>query len=559
MTMAWKKGDFIQDGKYEIDRILGRGGYGHVYLAHERSGRNVAIKTLHDHLRENQDCEKFEQDFMNEVRRLAQFSHLPFIVSIYDVIKEGDVWGIVMEYVDGKNLDHSGIIPEDLALLYIQQISSALSNIHENGLLHRDIKPSNILVRTKTNEAVLVDFGIAREFTSKIIQTQTPLWTPFYAAPEQYIEKVERSASSDIYSLAATLYKILTGKEPESAPSRMVGCILKTPKQINPNISNVVESAILKGLELQASDRPQTIKAWLEIMRLKLISPSEYKTIQPNINLKNAEESITEVKEKRRIQRRVKFFIEELSSTYSQSRRQAIQELGRLGEKASSAVPSLIRIIENVDDTLFDEVGIVLSKIVSTSVIPLSLLLNHEKVEVRRKAASTLEQIGAEALAATPQIIKALEDIDSEVRQYAIKTIGKIGLPAKDAIPSLIRIIKEENSIRVNPFILSELGTDAVLALETLGVEAQSAIPVILETLRDIKGSFHSLSLLSALEAIGYDINMINFYYINDGITRNGQEHLSFQREARLNLELEAQRVGANMISLPYHQISVSI
>ena len=557
--MAWKKGDFIQDGKYEIDYILGRGGYGSVYLASERSGRTVAIKTLHDHLRENKDCEKFEQDFMNEVRRLAQFSHLPFIVSIYDVIKEGDTWGIVMEYVDGKNLDHSGIIPEDSALLYIQQVSSSLSNIHENGLLHRDIKPSNILVRTKTNEAVLVDFGIAREFTSKIIQTQTPLWTPFYAAPEQYIEKAERSAASDIYSLAATLYKILTGKEPESAPSRMVGCILKTPKQIKPHINNAVEAAILKGLELQAGDRPQTIKEWLEIMGLNLISPSEYETIQPNIYLKNAEKSTTEVKEKHRINSRVKFFIKELSSTYSQSRRQAIQELGRLGEKASLAVPSLIKIIENVDDTLFDEVGIVLSKIVSTSVIPLSLLLNHDKVEVRRKAASTLEQIGVEASAATPQIVKALEDRDHEVRHYAAKTIGKIGLPAKNAIPLLVKIIKEENRIRVDPFPLSELGTDAVLALGMIGVEAQSAIPVILETLRDIKGSFHSLSLLSALEAIGYDINTINFYYIDDGITRNGNEHLSFQRESRLNLELEAQRVGTNIISLPHHPISVSI
>ena len=557
--MAWKKGDFIQDGKYEIDYILGRGGYGPVYLASERSGRNVAIKTLHDHLRENKDCEKFEQDFMNEVRRLAQFSHLPFIVSIYDVIKEGDTWGIVMEYVDGKNLDHSGIIPEDSALLYIQQVSSSLSNIHENGLLHRDIKPSNILVRTKTNEAVLVDFGIAREFTSKIIQTQTPLWTPFYAAPEQYIEKAERSAASDIYSLAATLYKILTGKEPESAPSRMVGCILKTPKQIKPHINNAVEAAILKGLELQACARPQTIKEWLEIMGLKLISLSEHETIQPNIYLENAKKSTTEVKEKHRINSRVKFFIGELSSTYSQSRRQAIQELGRLGEKASLAVPSLIRIIENVDDTLFDEVGIVLSKIVSTSVIPLSLLLNHDKVEVRRKAASTLEQIGVEASAATPQIVKALEDRDHEVRQYAAKTIGKIGLPAKNAIPSLIKIIREENSIRVDPFPLSKLGTEAVLALEIMGVEAQSAIPVILEILRDIKGSFHTLSLLSALEEIGYDINTINFYYINDGITRNGNEHLFFQREARLNLELEAQRVGANIISLPHHPISVSI
>ena len=79
---------------------------------------------------------------MNEARRLAGFSHLPFIVSIYEVIKEEDIWGIVMEYIDGKDPYYLGIISEELALLYIQQISSALSEVHEKGLLHRDIKPS---------------------------------------------------------------------------------------------------------------------------------------------------------------------------------------------------------------------------------------------------------------------------------------------------------------------------------------------------------------------------------------------------------------------------------
>ncbi|OYQ66310.1 hypothetical protein B9G53_04820 [Pseudanabaena sp. SR411] len=374
--MAWQEGQLIQEGKYEIKKKLGQGGYGTVYLARDDyKAKNVAIKTLHEHLRENEDYERFEQDFMNEARRLAGFSHLPFIVSIYEVIKEEDIWGIVMEYVDGKNLDLLGIISEELALLYIQQISSALSEVHEKGLLHRDIKPSNILVRNETNEAILVDFGIAREFTAKIIQTQTPLWTPFYASPEQYNERTERSASSDIYSLAATLYKILTGKDPEAAPSRMCGCELKSPKQLNPNISDVVEAGILQGLELQADNRPQSIKEWLEIMELKIITPSEYKISQNTINLKKAEESIAESEERKRIEGRVKFYISELYAPEPSSRHRAIQELGLLGESASSSVPHLIKIIQNVDDTFCHDVEIALSKIGASSVIPLTQLL----------------------------------------------------------------------------------------------------------------------------------------------------------------------------------------
>lgn len=369
--MAWQEGKLIKEGKYEIKQKLGQGGYGTVYLAIDRSGRDVAIKTLHDHLREHEDYERFEQDFMNEARRLAEFSRLPFIVSIYEVIKEENTWGIVMEYIDGKNLNHLGIISEELALLYIQQISSALSNVHEKGLLHRDIKPSNILVRNETNEAILVDFGIAREFTSKAIQTQTPLYTPFYASPEQYIEKAERSASSDIYSLAATLYKILTGKEPESATSRLCGCVLKTPKQINPNIGHIVEVGILKGLELQASNRPQSIQEWLEMMELKLITHSEYKIVPSPLSLGNNEELISERQERDRIERRVKFYIAELSPPEYQGRYRAIQELEILGEKASPAVPYLIEIMKNQDDDLCSQVGIVLSKIGFASVMPL--------------------------------------------------------------------------------------------------------------------------------------------------------------------------------------------
>jgi serine/threonine protein kinase len=538
-TMAWQEGQLIKEGKYEIKKKLGHGGQGTIYLARDRSERYVAIKTLHEHMIEDEDYERFEQDFMNEARRLAEFSHLPFIVSIYEVIKEGDIWGIVMEYVDGKNLEHLGIISEKLALLYIQQISSALSEVHEKGLLHRDIKPSNILVRTETNEAILVDFGIAREFTAKIIQTQTPLLTPFYASPEQYNLRAERSASSDIYSLAATLYKILTGKEPESAPSRMCGCELKSPKQINPNISDAVEIGILKGLELQANNRPQSIKEWLEIMELKIITLSEYEISLSPLSLGKREESIAIEEQKSRIERRVQGYIADLSAPEKYFREVAIRELGSLSEYASSAVPYLIKIMENTDDVLLRNIGYVLKKIGTASVIPLSRLLKHEKVEIRIEVAKTLAGIGVEASTATSQIILAIEDSENKVVWYAIVAVGIIGVPAKDAIPILIkRLSHTEIGIRAY----------AVWALGRMREYAQIAIPEIVKMLHDGKNNERvRLAALEALEVLGYDITKIHFKQSN-GRRRNAKTYAEIQRR-----KLNNNNLGGRILLIPFN------
>ncbi len=532
--MAWQKGQLIKEGKYEIKRKLGQGGYGTVYLARDdHKARYVAIKTLHEHLRENEDYDRFEQDFMNEARRLAGFSHLPFIVSIYEVIKEGDTWGIVMEYVDGKNLDNIGIISEELAIVYIQQISSALSEVHEKGLLHRDIKPSNILVRNETNEAILVDFGIAREFTAKIIQTQTPLWTPFYASPEQYNERTERSASSDIYSLAATLYKILTCKEPEAAPSRMCGCELKSPKQLNPNISDVIEAGILKGLELQANNRPQSIKEWLEIMELKIITPSEYGDLRDTLNLKNTEESINKEQKEYRIERRVEFYIMELTDLENEFRYKAILELSRLKQKALPAVPCLIEIMGNINDPLSSQSHIehILSEIGAASVIPLSQLLSHNKIAVRRRSSRTLARIGKESSAVIPQLIVAMEDSDNEVVWYSVFAIGKIGKPAKDAISILIkRLNNVEAGIRAY----------AVYALGRMGIYAQASTSEIIKMLNKETNENVILAALEAIEALGHNITTMYFEH-NSVKKRNAKKYVTIQRK-KLSKEFARKR-----------------
>jgi len=267
--MAWKLGQQLQDGKYTIEKKLGHGGFGITYLAKDKKDNSFVIKTLlKEPEADSDDFDKFLQDFINEAIKLAKCSHHPHIVKVYECIKEGDIWGMVMEYIEGEELGNLGILSEFQALEYIQQIGEALTVVHQNGLLHRDVTPKNILVRNNKSEAVLIDFGIAREFSPNLTQTHTAYKTAFYAPIEQYNERAKRGAFTDVYALAATLYKVLTGKEPESAISRMMGEPLAPPNKLNPNISDRVHKAILKGLELQSENRPQSVQEWLCILKI---------------------------------------------------------------------------------------------------------------------------------------------------------------------------------------------------------------------------------------------------------------------------------------------------
>ncbi|AFZ27743.1 protein kinase family protein [Cylindrospermum stagnale PCC 7417] len=269
--MAWLSGQRLQDGKYTIERKLGQGGFGITYLARDKNGNPFVIKTLKDTDIDNDDFDKRQQDFVNEALRLAKCSH-PHIVKVYNCINEGGLLGMVMEYIEGEELGSLGNVPESQALGYIRQIGEALTVVHQNGLLHRDVTPKNILVRSNKSEAVLIDFGISREFAPNVTQTHTAFFTPFYAPPEQYNPRAKRGPFMDVYSLAATLYKLLTGSEPESAVSRAIGCQLAEPKKLNSSISNRINKAILKGMELQPDNRPQSVQEWLELLKVPKIT-----------------------------------------------------------------------------------------------------------------------------------------------------------------------------------------------------------------------------------------------------------------------------------------------
>jgi len=159
------------------------------------------------------------QDFLNEALRLAKCSH-PHIVAVNKLIEVEDLPCIVMEYIPGQDLASQGLVEEQEALTYINQIGSALTRVHQENLLHRDVKPQNILIHYHGKKAILIDFGIAREYSPNRPITRTAFNSDGYTPIEQYEIKGEQDAYTDVHALAGTLYFILTGTVPEKAPKR---------------------------------------------------------------------------------------------------------------------------------------------------------------------------------------------------------------------------------------------------------------------------------------------------------------------------------------------------
>ncbi|MDQ2910444.1 MAG: protein kinase [Actinomycetota bacterium] len=202
-------------GRYELEELVGTGGMSSVYRAHDRLlERQVALKVLHEQL--TADGEHVER-FRREARAVAQLSH-PNIVTVIDRGEQDDRQYIVFEYVDGENLkallEREGPLPERQAIGLALQIARALGFAHGQGLVHRDVKPQNVLLNDG-GQAKVTDFGIARSLDvhSGLTQTGTVMGTSDYIAPEQ-ARGSRVDAQSDIYSLGAVLYELLTCEVP---------------------------------------------------------------------------------------------------------------------------------------------------------------------------------------------------------------------------------------------------------------------------------------------------------------------------------------------------------
>lgn len=265
--MELKQGATLQGGKYTIKRMLGQGGFGITYLGIQTGlGRQVAIKEFFMKEHCNRDAstsrvsvgssgarqmvDAYRQKFLKEARTLAEMDNR-HIVRIHDVFEENDTAYYVMEYVDGGSLNdlvkRRGSLPEAEALGYIRQLADALSYIHGRRIMHLDVKPGNIMLRPD-GELVLIDFGIAKHYDSGNRETSgTPVGhSPGYAPMEQYQEGGVRefSPATDIYSMGATLYFLLTTTAPPSAQEVYENGLPPLPRFVSPAVCRAVEQAM---------------------------------------------------------------------------------------------------------------------------------------------------------------------------------------------------------------------------------------------------------------------------------------------------------------------------
>ena len=263
-------GTILQGGKYTLIQEIGHGGFGITFKAtHHYLSQDVVMKTINERLRQHPDFAKFEGQFQDEARRLATCIH-PNIVRVSDFFVEDGLPYMVMEYIPGETLGEAFILPgiplaEATAIHYIRQIGAALQVVHNNGLLHRDIKPDNIILRQGTQEVVLIDFGIAREFNSGVKQTHTGIVSEGYSPIEQYLTQAPRTPGTDIYGLAATLYALLTAQVPLPALLRDREK-MPSPRELQPHLSAAVNQAVMRGMAVESRFRPATIAEWLQLL-----------------------------------------------------------------------------------------------------------------------------------------------------------------------------------------------------------------------------------------------------------------------------------------------------
>ncbi len=253
-------------GRYEIIRQLGKGAMGVVYLGQDpRINRTTAIKTFR--LTEGLNAEqasRMKEQFFREAESAGTLSH-PHIVTIYDAGEEQELAYIAMEYLEGTSFEtfvsKNSMLSIRKVILYAADIAAALDYAHQKGVIHRDIKPANVML-LKNDTVKITDFGIARINAASQTQTGVVKGTPSYMSPEQFSGK-KADGRSDIFSLGAMIFQLLTGELPfvgDSLPALMHHIMNEphaNPKTINPKIPEALVLIVNKALEKDVEKRYQ--------------------------------------------------------------------------------------------------------------------------------------------------------------------------------------------------------------------------------------------------------------------------------------------------------------
>lgn len=279
--------------RYIVGKVVGYGGFGVTYIGWDsRLEKKVAIKeylpsefstrmpgrsqvSIFGGVKKDQFDSGLKK-FVEEAKRLSKFQKEEGIVKIYDCISENDTAYIIMEYLEGETLSEKlkreKVLSERDAIDILTPVMNSLEAVHEEGIIHRDIAPDNIFI-TKDGKVKLIDFGAARFATTSYSRSLTVIIKPGYSAEEQYRSKSDQGPYTDVYSLAATLYKMITGETPPDALERRAKIenakrdILQEPHKLNKNISLVTENAVLNALNIRIEDRTPTVRKFISDLK----------------------------------------------------------------------------------------------------------------------------------------------------------------------------------------------------------------------------------------------------------------------------------------------------
>ncbi len=293
--------------RYYIGRVLGRGGFGITYNGWDaQTGRRVAIKeyfpsglairlkddnTMSAVSSVNSHAYKYGVvKFYDEAQILSEFRGVKEIVEIYDFFYENETSYIVMEYIEGENINQIMTrlkrMDTETAVDIILKLTGAMMKVHAQDVLHRDISPSNIIV-TEDGGIKLIDFGSARQFAVDQPNSMSVILKNGFAPIEQYSRKGNHGPWTDIYSICATFYYMITGKMPEQATDRLIEDTLIPPLELDVDITPKQEAVLLKGLAVKAADRYQSAS------ELKNAIEEAYKKHRVTVPLVLKEEQMT--------------------------------------------------------------------------------------------------------------------------------------------------------------------------------------------------------------------------------------------------------------------------
>ena len=295
------KGTLLDQGRYIISGYLGHGGSVITYRARQKNfTAEVAIREYYPssfvkrygssfEVRPIGPAEElaFEQgktQFFNEGNNLRTLGRIPNIVQVYDVFEDNGTVYMAEDYISGESL--SDILEKKrklsfkAAMAFIKPVLKALMQVHRQGIIHRDIKPSNIMI--SGSKPYLIDFGISKRITKNttvsihhrnIQECGQAAFTRGYAAPEQITGQAREGAWTDVYGLAATLYRMVTGTDPDDAEARLVRDLLPHPIDVGADLTREQSDAIMTGLALDTITRFQTVQAFLAALTIKKHTP----------------------------------------------------------------------------------------------------------------------------------------------------------------------------------------------------------------------------------------------------------------------------------------------